>query len=58
LQLVPEVYRYEGKYAEAEPLYRRAWQIKEKRLGASYPNVARDLTAVANAFYFQEKLVG
>ena len=31
----------QGKYAEAEPLYRRAIEIGEKTLGKDHPDVAR-----------------
>ena len=39
------LYRAQGKYAEAEPLYRRALAIKEKALGPEHPSVA---TVLAN----------
>ena len=34
------LYHAQGKYAEAEPLYRRALAIWEKALGPEHPNVA------------------
>ena len=37
------LYRAQGKYAEAEPLYRRALAIDEKALGPEHPDVARTL---------------
>ena len=30
-----------GRYAEAEPLYRRSLEIREKQLGPDHPDVAR-----------------
>ena len=35
-----ELYRAQGRYAEAEPLYQRALAIREKTLGPEHPNVA------------------
>ncbi len=32
--------RAQGKYAEAEPLYKRALKIREKALGKNHPHVA------------------
>ena len=37
----------EGKYAEAEPLYRRALGIDEKALGSEHPYTALDLSNLA-----------
>ena len=34
-----EVYRAQGRYAEAEPLYKRALAIREKALGPEHPDV-------------------
>ena len=36
------VYRAQGKYADAEELYKRDLAISEKALGASHPNVAQE----------------
>ena len=33
----------QGRYTEAEPLYRRSLAIKEKALGPEHPNVAQGL---------------
>ncbi len=38
-----ELYRVEGRYAEAEPLYQRSLAIWKKRLGSAHPNVAQSL---------------
>ncbi len=35
-----ELYRLQGKYAEAEPLYQRSLAIWEKALGPEHPDVA------------------
>ena len=37
------LYRVQGRYADAEPLYKRALAIREKALGAEHPNVAQSL---------------
>ncbi len=47
LNALGEVYRTQGKYAEAEPLYRRALAIWEKALGPEHPNVAQGLEKYA-----------
>ena len=39
----------EGKYAEAEPLHRRALAMREKALGPEHPDVAQSLNNLANA---------
>ncbi len=37
------LYQTQGRYAEAEPLYKRALAIEEKALGPEHPNVATSL---------------
>ena len=37
------LYRAQGKYTEAEPLFRRALAVWEKALGPEHPNVAMAL---------------
>ncbi len=37
------LYHDQGKYAQAEPLYKRAIAIDEKALGPEHPNVAMSL---------------
>ena len=37
------LYRAQGRYAEAEPLLKRALAIVEKALGPDHPNVAKSL---------------
>ena len=36
-----------GRYAEAEPLYRRSLEIREKQLGPDHPDVATSLNNLA-----------
>ena len=45
----------QGKYAEAEPLYRRAIEIDEKTLGKDHPDVARDYNNLARLLQDQGK---
>ncbi len=40
---VAVVYEDLGRYAEAEPLYKRALAIREKALGPEHPSVATSL---------------
>lgn len=37
------LYYHQHKYAQAEPLFRRALSIREKALGPEHPDVARSL---------------
>jgi tetratricopeptide (TPR) repeat protein len=41
------LYRAQGKYAEAEPLYQRSLAIREKALGPDHPDVAKGLESYA-----------
>ncbi len=43
LNNLAELYRLQGRYAEAEPLYERSLAIREKALGAEHPHVATSL---------------
>ncbi len=43
LNNLAELYRAQGKYAGAEPLYKRALAIWEKALGPDHPHVAQSL---------------
>jgi tetratricopeptide (TPR) repeat protein len=42
-----------GKYAEAEPLYKRALEIREKALGPDHPDVAQSLNGLAELYRAQ-----
>ena len=43
LNNLAELYRDQGHYAEAEPLFKRSLAIVEKALGPEHPNVAQGL---------------
>ena len=47
------VYKSQGRYAKAEPLYLRALSIDEKALGKSHPNVAASLGNLAALYSSQ-----
>jgi CHAT domain-containing protein/tetratricopeptide (TPR) repeat protein len=49
------VYRDQGKYAEAEGLYKRALAIREQALGADHPDVAQTLNNLALVYGDQSK---
>jgi len=42
------LYKAQGRYAEAEPLYQRALAIREKALGPEHPDVATSLENYAD----------
>ncbi len=43
LNNLAELYRTQGRYAEAEPLYKRSLAIREGALGPEHPDVAQSL---------------
>ncbi|MDA2916307.1 tetratricopeptide repeat protein, partial [Nitrospinae bacterium AH_259_B05_G02_I21] len=49
------LYRAQGKYAEAKPLYKRALAIREKVLGPDHPDVAEALYELARFYRAQGK---
>src|SRR5262249_38563035 len=48
-----ELYRAQGQYAKAEPIYQRALAIQEKDLGPEHPDVASSLNGLAGLFRAQ-----
>ena len=50
-----ERYKDQGKYAKAEPLYRRLLGIREKALGPDHPDVAACLNNLAGLYRAQGK---
>jgi tetratricopeptide (TPR) repeat protein len=44
------LYDNQGKYAEAEPLFKRSLAIKEKALGSDHPSVATSLNNLAGLY--------
>jgi tetratricopeptide (TPR) repeat protein len=49
------LYNSQGKYNEAEPLYRRSLSIREKQLGENHPDFAQSLNNLADLYYSQGK---
>jgi tetratricopeptide (TPR) repeat protein len=47
LGMLAEIYRMQGRYAEAEPLYQQALAIKKKVLGPEHPDMAMTLNNLA-----------
>ena len=43
LNNLAELYREQGDYAKAEPLYKKALAIREKALGPTHPTLAQGL---------------
>ena len=50
-----EVYLLQGRYAEAEPLLKRALAIRENALGPEHPKVATSLNNLAEAYRYRER---
>ena len=44
------LYQAMGRYAEAEPLFRRGLEIREKQLGEDHPDVATSLNNLADLY--------
>ena len=53
LNNLAELYRDQGRYAEAEPLYKRALAIREKALGPDHPDVGTSLNNLAELYRAQ-----
>ena len=49
------LYYTQGRYAEAEPLYKRALAIREKTLGPDHPDVANSLNNLAGLYQDQRR---
>ena len=47
------LYRDQGRYAEAEPLYKRALAISEKAIGPEHPDVAASLGNLGKLYQAQ-----
>jgi tetratricopeptide (TPR) repeat protein len=47
------LYRDQGRYAEAEPLYRRALALREQALGPTHPDVATSLNSLGLLYHDQ-----
>ncbi len=50
LNNLADLYQKQGRYADAEPLYKRALAIREKALGPNHPDVASSLNNLAELY--------
>ncbi len=50
LNNLAELYHAQGRYADAEPIFRRSLAIKEKVLGPEHPGVANSLNNLAGLY--------
>ena len=48
-----ELYKEQGRYAEADPLYRRALATWKEALGPNHPDVAQSLNNLAGLYLAQ-----
>ena len=53
LNNLAELYRAQGRYEDAEPLYDQALSIRRRVLGADHPSTARSLNNLAGLYYVQ-----
>jgi len=53
LNNLADLYRDQGRYADAEPLYQRSLDISEKTLGAEHPAVATSMNNLAGLYQDQ-----
>jgi tetratricopeptide (TPR) repeat protein len=53
LNNLANLYRVQGRYGEAEPLYVRSLSIREQQLGTNHPSVALSLNNLANLYNAQ-----
>lgn len=49
------IYHAQGKYAQAEPLFKEVLEINKKELGNDHSNVANSLSDLAKTYYAQGK---
>ncbi len=52
----PPDYRAQGRYADAEPLYKRSMAIMEKAHGPEHPHVATSLNNLAELYRAQGQI--
>ena len=50
------LYKTQGQYAQAEPLYKRSLAIREQSLGPDHPDVAKSLNNLAKLQSGKKKL--
>ena len=55
LNNLAELYKNQGRYPEAEPLYKQSLQMIKRLLGKQHPNVANSLNNLAGLYINQER---
>ena len=55
IEWLAELYRAQGRYAEAEPLYKRSLSIREKALGPNHADVGSSLNNLAELYRVQSR---
>ncbi len=55
LNNLARLYRTQGKYDEAEQLFKRSLAIREKVLPTDHPDIAEALNGLAELYYFQKR---
>jgi len=55
LNNLAELYRVQGRYSEAEPLYKRSLLIREEQLGVDHPDTATSLNNLAALYQAQAR---
>ena len=55
LENLGEIYSSQGNYTEAEPLLSRVLEIKERKLGPDYLEVANSVSRLALLYYCETK---
>ena len=53
LNNLADLYRTQGRYGDAEPLFKRSLGIREKTLGPEHPGVAASLNNLAGLYSAQ-----
>jgi tetratricopeptide (TPR) repeat protein len=57
LNNLADLYREQGRYAEAEPQLMRALSIREKALGSDHPDVGKSLINLGELYRLQGRMV-
>ena len=53
LNNLAELYSFQGRYNQAEPLYKEALEMRKQLLGSAHPHVAMSLNDMAGLYSFQ-----